>query len=215
MSQYTTIETKGWKREAAFRFFRKFDDPFFNISANVDVTELHHFCKRSGLPFSLCTLFLTAQTANEIEVFRLRLVNGEVRLYDLVHCGATVLHDDETFSFCYYAMKPDLRQFVETAVQLTAAHKQNPNFDPGDNIHDVLHCSVVPWISFTAIKHARRFGREDSIPKLVFGKKIEQSGRWLMPISLEAHHGLMDGLHAGRFFEGLQKKLDEVGVGGN
>ncbi|MBK8564383.1 MAG: chloramphenicol acetyltransferase [Saprospiraceae bacterium] len=213
MSQFTTIETKGWKREAAFRFFRHFDDPFFNISTNVDVTELHHFCKLSGLPFSLCTQFFAAQTANEIEELRLRLVGGEVRLYDLVHCGATVLHDDDTFSFCYYEMKPDLRQFVEDAKQLTQHHKQNPSFDPGDDIHDVLHCSVVPWISFTAVKHARRFGREDSIPKLVFGKKFEQAGRWLMPVSLEAHHGLMDGLHAGRFFEGLQLKLDAFDVG--
>jgi chloramphenicol O-acetyltransferase type A len=211
MSNYTTIELSDWKRRSAFQFFRHFDDPFFNVSANVDVTQLHHFCKKTGLPFSHCTLFLSCQVANEIEEFRLRLVGGEVRLYDIIHCGATVLHDDETFSFCYLEMKPDLQQFIEAARQAIEEEKQNRSFEPRDDLHDLLHCSVMPWVSFTGIKHARRFGREDSVPKLVFGKKFEQTGRWLMPVSLEAHHGLMDGLHAGRFFELFQEKLDKAG----
>lgn len=208
MSNYTTIELADWKRRSTFQFFRHFDDPFFNISANVDVTQLHLFSKKMGLPFSRCVLFFSCQAANEIEEFRLRLVSGEVRRYDLVHCGATVLHDDETFSFCYLEMKSDLYQFLESAQHSIEEEKRNRSFEPRDDMHELLHCSVVPWVSFTGIKHARRFGREDSVPKLVFGKKFEQAGRWFMPVSLEAHHGLVDGLHAGLFFQNFQKKLD-------
>jgi chloramphenicol O-acetyltransferase type A len=99
---------------------------------------------------------------------------------------------------------------LESARQSIEEEKRNPSFEPRDDLHDLLHCSMMPWVSFTGIKHARRFGREDSVPKLVYGKKFEQDGRWLMPVSLEAHHGLMDGLHAGRFFELFQAKLDAI-----
>jgi chloramphenicol O-acetyltransferase len=30
-----------------------------------------------------------------------------------------------------------------------------------------------------------------------------------MPVSVEAHHALMDGLHAGRFFERLQRHCSD------
>jgi chloramphenicol O-acetyltransferase type A len=40
---------------------------------------------------------------------------------------------------------------------------------------------------------------------MAFGKISEQSGQRLMPISVEVHHALMDGLHVGRYLERLQQ----------
>jgi|GEM_PF-2867035 len=74
--------------------------------------------------------------------------------------------------------------------------------------NDKLHYSIMPWVSFTAVKHARRFGREESVPKIVFGKIFAENGQWKMPVSVEANHALMDGLHVGRYFELFQQELD-------
>jgi chloramphenicol O-acetyltransferase type A len=67
---------------------------------------------------------------------------------------------------------------------------------------------VIPWVAFTSFAHARRHGTEDSVPKIVFGKRHERGGRHRMPVSVEVHHALVDGLHVGRFFEGFQERLD-------
>ena len=32
-----------------------------------------------------------------------------------------------------------------------------------------------------------------------------------MPVSVEVHHALVDGLHVARFYEGFQRRLDGVG----
>jgi len=37
--------------------------------------------------------------------------------------------------------------------------------------------------------------------KIVLGKCTEEGGRFVMPISVSGHHALMDGIHAGLFFE--------------
>ncbi|MES1244892.1 MAG: CatA-like O-acetyltransferase [Acidobacteriota bacterium] len=76
-----------------------------------------------------------------------------------------------------------------------------------DDRTDLLHCSALPWVSFTSISHARNWGREDSVPKLAFGKVFEQDGRRLMPVSVEVHHALLDGLHVGRYLESLQESF--------
>src|SRR5829696_2574101 len=40
--------------------------------------------------------------------------------------------------------------------------------------------------------------------KIAFGKYREDGGRIMMPVSVEVHHALMDGLHVGRYLERLE-----------
>ncbi|MCF8246731.1 MAG: chloramphenicol acetyltransferase [Saprospiraceae bacterium] len=207
---YKTLDTTTWKRREVFHFFRKFDDPFFNITANVDVALLFDFCKKNKLSFSLASLHCSTLAANAVEEFRMRLVGGEVRTYDIVHPSLTVLHDDETFSFCYLDMQPDLRRFVADGRGKIEEQLRTRHLEPGDDEHDKLHYSIMPWVSFTGIKHARRFGREDSVPKIVFGKILEENGGKKMPVSVEANHALMDGLHVGKYFQFFQEQLEFV-----
>jgi chloramphenicol O-acetyltransferase type A len=43
---------------------------------------------------------------------------------------------------------------------------------------------------------------------IVFGKYYERDGELFLPVGLTLHHGLADGLHAGKFFSTLQDLLD-------
>ena len=62
-------------------------------------------------------------------------------------------------------------------------------------------------MSFTSFSHARNWGREDSVPKIAFGKFVKETDRVLLPISVEVHHALVDGVHVGRFFTRLEEAL--------
>ena len=75
-----------------------------------------------------------------------------------------------------------------------------------DHDHDVamVHYSVIPWVHFRALSHPRNYGSGDCIPKIVFGKYSDDNGSIKMPISVEAHHALLDGFHMGQYFEGFQ-----------
>jgi chloramphenicol O-acetyltransferase type A len=68
---------------------------------------------------------------------------------------------------------------------------------------------VLPWVSFTSFAHARDFARKDSIPKIAFGKFAKENDRVFLPISVEVHHALMDGLHVGRFLSRFEEMLDK------
>ena len=41
-----------------------------------------------------------------------------------------------------------------------------------------------------------------------FGKFSEKNGRKMLPISVEGHHGLMDGFHLAKYLEAFQKELN-------
>ena len=68
--------------------------------------------------------------------------------------------------------------------------------------------TIPMWIG-TSFSHARNWKREDSVPKIAFGKFIKTEERTLLPFSVEVHHALMDGLHVGRFVTWLEKALLE------
>lgn len=53
---FKEVDTSAWDRKATYEFFRDYEDPFFNITANLDVTRLVPFCKQNGLAFSLAAL---------------------------------------------------------------------------------------------------------------------------------------------------------------
>ncbi|MEP7147729.1 MAG: chloramphenicol acetyltransferase [Acidobacteriota bacterium] len=207
---FKEVDISAWERKATYEFFRDYEDPFFNITANLDVTGLVLFCKRNGLAFSLAALFLSLQTANEIREFRLRILDEKVVEFARVEATQTILNDDETFSFCYFPMQNDIFEFDRTGKIAREKYKALKTFDVEAERVDLIYYSAIPWISFTSFKHASRLNNRQTVPRMVFGKMFEDGATRKMPFSVEVHHAMMDGIHVGKFFNSFQARLDSV-----
>src|SRR5688572_26068950 len=102
------LDTDSWPRRAAFEFFRGFDKPYFNVCVRLDVAGLKAAVAERGVgSFMLAYHFIALKLANQQQPFRLRLEGGRVRIHDVVHGGATVLRDDDSFGFAYLTYTPD------------------------------------------------------------------------------------------------------------
>jgi chloramphenicol O-acetyltransferase type A len=209
---FTELDIDNWPRRNTYEFFKDYEDPFFNFTANVDITTVYDFCKQNGLGVSLTLLFYSLVTANQIREFRIRLVDGRLVEFDRIHATQTILNDDETFSFAYFEMKPDVFQFNESGKKAREMYKELRSFDVESHRFDLIYYSAIPWVSFTSFKHASRLDRRQTIPRIVFGKLFEDSDRMLMPLSVEANHMIMDGFHVGKFFTSYQDTLNSVQV---
>ena len=199
------LDTEAWSRRHLSRLFKDYDSPYFNVCADVDVTPLLSFVRERGLSFFVAYHYLSTKTANEIESFRYRLRGERVIVHERVHAGAIVLLPDDSFTFVYFDYTDDFDAFHEHARALVAqAKREPPPLDARAGQDDLIYHSVIPWVSFTSISHARDSRQKNGIPKVAFGRYSETGGRIRMPVAVEAHHALMDGRHAGRFFERLQ-----------
>lgn len=205
------LDTDRWVRREQFLFFKDYDQPFFNVCVPMDVTELLRLARsREDLPFFIVYHYLALRVANEVEPFRYRLRGDRVLVHDRIHMGTTVLIDGERFTFCYFEDDVDFARFAERAVaELDSLRASGGRLEPRNDQDDMVHCSVLPWLAFTSFSHARKRNPEDSVPKIVFGKYFEDGGRFKMPVSVEVHHALMDGVHVGRYFELLQSYFDQ------
>lgn len=205
------LDTENWNRRRQFEFFKDFDNPFFNICASVDVTSLLGLTRATtNITFFIAYHFLSMKAANEVEPFRYRLRGDRVLVHDRIHAGTTLLLADESFTFVYFDYEEHFEKFHARAkATVERAQVDVSRLDERAGQDDLIHHSVVPWVTFTSISHARNWGSLDSVPKIAFGKYREEGDRIKMPISVEVHHALMDGLHVGRYFERLESYFSD------
>ncbi len=201
------FDINSWSRKELFHFFKNYDDPFFGLTANVDVSTFYKFCKHHTYSFNLSVLYAATKAINLIPELKLRIRNGKVYDFDVIFPGTTIFRTDNTFSFCFFDMEDSLLSFLEKAKQILKLHLESKQIDPKAESLNVIHGSSIPWLSFTQVKHAKRFGSEDSVPKITFGKYFISNEKLLMPVSIEINHALADGYHAGLFFEKFQDYL--------
>ena len=206
MAKY--LDLKNWIRRDVFEFFVGFDKPYFNICTHLDITNLlTSLSDRPDLSVSMAYHYFALRAANEIEPFRYRLKDRQVIVYDVIHGGTTVLLPNENFTLAYFEYDRSFEKFMAGAEgALKEALSGDGAFRPNPR-EDMIHFTTLPWVSFTSFSHARNWGREDSVPKIAFGKFMKADGRTLLPFSVEVHHALMDGLHVGRYVAQLEEAL--------
>ena len=80
-----------------------------------------------------------------------------------------------------------------------------PSIEDEEHRDDYLFLSSFPWVSFTGFQHAMSYHPHDSVPRITWGKFIQEQGRIKMPLSVQAHHGVVDGQHIGSYFQQMEK----------
>jgi chloramphenicol O-acetyltransferase type A len=203
------VDIENWNRKTTYEFFKDYEDPFFNMTAHLDVTGLYRFCQDRRLSYSLTGLFYSLRTANQIREFRIRLLAGKLVEFEQVEATQTILQPDETFSFCYFPMTEDVFEFNRIGKANVEKYKALNTFDVETERLDLIYYSVIPWVSFTSFKHATRIDKTQTVPRIVFGKIFDEGDKKKMPVSVEANHAIMDGFHVGRYFNTLQEKFSE------
>lgn len=204
-----TIDLATWPRRAHFEMFNAMDFPHFNLCAPVDVTAFHPFVRTHGLSFTVATAYLLARAANEIPEFRYRIRGGDVVAHEVVHPSTTILAEEDLFSFCTIRYAAAFPTFLERATAQVARVRAQPTLEDEPGQDDLLYMTSIPWVSFTSFMHPLHMRPVDSVPRFAWGKIYEDGDALKMPLSVQAHHALMDGVHMGRYFACVQAYLDD------
>lgn len=196
-----------WKRRDHYELYRGFARPFFSICAEVDATKVWTACESGGPSFFIAIMHFGLRAANSIEALRTRPRDDGVFVHECVGFSTTVLRDDQTFAFALLMPEASMDEFELSARETIAHAKLTPLKQVPEDNDGVIYHSTIPWVRFSAFSNPIR-NENDYIPRIVFGKCSADSGRWMMPVGVEAHHSIVDGIDVGRFFETFQAELD-------
>lgn len=209
-NSYQIIDEKTWKRAMHCMVFRNSIEPAFCVTFELDITDFYKKIKAQGYSFTIAMVYAVCRCANELEEFRYRFVDGQVVLFDKIDTAFTYLdRDTELFKVVNVPMLETMKEYVETA---TKTAREQTEYFTGPLGNDVFQCSPMPWVTYTHISHTNSGKKDNATPLFDWGKYFERDGRLLMPVSVQAHHSFVDGLHVGRFVERLQQFVREYGV---
>ncbi|CAH9051297.1 Chloramphenicol acetyltransferase 3 [Pseudoalteromonas holothuriae] len=207
------IDLDTWPRAQHFHFFKGFDKPHFNITTHVDFSALYQFARTNGYSFTQSYLYCLLKAVNQCTSMRYRIVDDQPVEVDELMASTVFLKGDETFRFTPLYLKKNLGEFCEHVHEQKSYYMNQAlltqEFELRETQVSQIHVSVLPWFNFTSFSHAAHETSHCSgVPKFVFGQYQHNTG--LMPLNIEVHHALMDGVHVAQFLTTLKQVIFEL-----
>lgn len=203
------IDLNRWERTAHFNFFRRMDYPQYNICVNMDITRFLESIKQQDMPFYYAMIFAATHAINEVEEFRYRIRGEQVILHDFVRPSFTDMPvGSDLFKMVTVDMETSMEAFVVKAEEKSRQQQDPFVVRDVEGRDDLIYITCIPWVSFTSLSHTISFNKDDSVPRLAWGKYYNDGNRMLLPFSVQAHHSFVDGIHIGRYVDRLQVYLN-------
>ena len=144
-----------------------------------------------------------------------RVLGDKVVVHDALHPSFTDMSKgDDLFRIVTVELSETLEAFVERAAARSREQVHPFDMTGFEGRDDLIYYTSIPWLSFTQLTHTITHNREDSVPRLSWGKYREEGGpgccRFVLPYSVQVHHAFVDGLHIARFKDTLESALNAL-----
>ena len=206
---YVEIDLEKYPRRKHLEHFISMDYPYAGVTADVDVTDLVRLCKEKKYSFYLTFLHIAALAADGVPALRQRIRGEKVIEYDACPTSHIELLENGTYCYCTLRHQLPLAEYIPYAEAVRAQCRANATIEEEDDVESMYFISTLPWVNYTSLIQPV-CGGEDSNPRITWGKFVTRDGKLQMPVSLLAHHGLVDGIHIARFYQELEKKIKEI-----
>ena len=203
------IDLEHWPRREIYEHYQGEEWPFYAMSFPVDVTELKAYTKRHGLSFYYSLIFLVTKSMDEVENFRYRDRNGTIILHDhQVPSFTDMRPGEELFHITDLEAGDDMAAFCQAAREKSYAQTSFVDHEGPWDSDQRIEFSSAPWLPMTSVTHDRRFDPSDCIPRVAWGRYEKQhDGRLRLSLALDLNHRMVDGIHVGRFYEALNRRI--------
>ncbi len=201
------INPKDTNRAIAFELWMKSPMPMVTLTKTFDVTWLYKVSRRRGLKFNMLLCWCIGKAASGIEEFYTLPQNGKLYKYDRMAINVIVNDIKGGLSFCDIAVTDNLEQFNANYLHLTKTISQTCR-DILDDEAVIVGTSAVSGTELDCI--VNQYTDQFCNPMVMWGRYRKKWLKVTLPISFQFHHAQMDGGHAARFLEELQKAIKNI-----
>ena len=208
-----SIDIENWNRKEHFNFFYRMDHPQFNICMDIDITFFLTYINAKEISFYYSMIYAVTKVINDSDDFKYRIRVGKIVLHEKIHPSFTDMdrnNKDNLFKLVTVDLCDDIFDFEKSTKEASQNQKDYFGLDKLRDRDDLIYITCIPWISFTHLSHTISLDKNDSIPRISWGRYYEKDGKILLPFSVQVNHALIDGFHIGKFIEKLQKFLNEI-----
>lgn len=202
------IKPENTTRLMAFELWMKAPNPMMTFFKTLDITNLIKVSKRKGLKFNMLMNYCIGKAAVNIKEFYTLPVDGKLMQYDTIAVNTIIKNKNGEISSCDILFNDQLETYNQQYLDYTS-QVSHTCID-----RDLSEESMVIGTSTITITELDGIvGMNSGIfnnPFLFWGKYRKKLFKYILPISFQFHHTQMDGEHAGKFLDNLQKEINNL-----
>ncbi|MDO4974073.1 MAG: CatA-like O-acetyltransferase, family 2 [Eubacteriales bacterium] len=195
-------------RALAYKLWLRAPNPMVTFFKTLDVTNLIRVSKRTGLKFNMLLCWCIGKAAASVKEFYLLPVGDKLMQYDSLAVNTIVKNRLGEVSSCDILFSDDLKAFDCEYRMYTSQTAES-----GQDRDLSADCMVIGTSAIVDTELDGAVGMNSGIynnPFLIWGRYRKKLFRFVLPISFQFHHVQMDGAHAGRFLESLQREIQDL-----
>ena len=202
------IDPKMTSRAYAFEMWMQAPMPMVTFFKRLDVSRLVKISRRKGLKFNMLMCYCIGRAATAVKEFYILPVGEKLMQYDTIAVNTIVANCKGEVSSCDIPFSADLQQFNSDYLCLTKQVAESCTD------HDLSAESMVIGTSALAqYEIDGAVGMYSGIfnnPFMIWGKYKRGLFKTTLSVSFQFHHTQMDGAHAAKFLDILQREIDTL-----
>lgn len=204
MQQIDPMETT---RAYAWEMWMNAPMPMVTFFKTLDVTRVLRVSRRHGLKFNMLMCWCIGKAASQVKEFLMLPVGDKLIQYDTIAVNTIVANSLGEVSSCDIPFSNDLAAFNADYLRFTRQVA-----DTCEN-HDLTDSMVIGTSALAQFDIDGAVGMYSGIfnnPFMIWGRYHKRWFKTTLTVSFQFHHTQMDGAHAARFLDLLQKEISKL-----
>lgn len=199
------INPQDTTRASAFEMWMSSPMPMVTLTKTFDITHIYKISKRSGLKLNMLLCWAICKAASRVEEFYTLPIDGKLFRFDRLAVNVIVPNAKGGINSCDIPYTESLEQFCEDYTTRTsrAAKSCQSIFEEE---YMVVGTSALVATELDSI--VNQYTDKFLNPMVMWGRYRKCWFKKRLPISFQFHHTQMDGAHAAKFLDLLQREID-------
>jgi len=198
------INPKETTRAYAYEMWMKAPMPMVTFFKTLDVTRLVKVSRRKGLKFNMLMCYCIGKAATTVKEFYLLPEGGKLMQFDSLAVNTIVANKQGEVSSCDVPFCEDLSLFNEQYLTLT---RQVAESCTNHDLPDSMVIGTSALVQYDIDGAVGMYSGIFNNPFLIWAGYKRRFFKTTLKVSFQFHHTQMDGAHAARFLDELQRTI--------
>ena len=203
------VNPQETSRASAFALWMSSPMPMVTLTKTINITRAYKASKNKRIKLNALLCWCIGKAACQVEEFYMLPIEGKMYQFDNIAINVIVNNKKGGISSCDIPYTNDFNRFYEDYIRLTQSVSESCE---SSFIEDAMIIGTSAVVATELDCIVNQYTDKFLNPMVMWGKYRQSWFKTTLPISFQFHHVQMDGGHAARFLDILQKAIDELKI---
>ena len=201
------INPQETTRAYAFDMWMSSPMPMVTLTKTFNITHIYKISKKSGLKLNMLLCWCICKAASRVEEFYTLPKDGKLFRFDKLAVNVIIPNTKGGINSCDIPYTANFAQFCQDyATRTNSVAKSCQSIFEEEYMVVGTSAMIATELDCIVNQYTDKFLN----PMVMWGKYKRGLFKTTLSVSFQFHHTQMDGAHAARFLDGVQKEINKL-----